>query len=317
MSASNVKDEPRGIVLEYYQSTFQILTKIKSSAIENALYAAPRKTASSFFEDKPPTFVFEGRKGHELLIGYLNEIDQAIGRILRRHSLQFWLHTYRRIRPMLAPGYESKTDPMTTLLVRDHVECAITKYGLMSPVRDIRRSSGVAVSSILGGRFERDLKALVRDRNQRDHFIRRVIDGDEIVLIDFKSADFVDIYRVEGLAYEFWRTTALLRALGKGDCLTFDSNGDWVHMPNEELDELIISYDSRINNEEVLAPKVGIFVSAALANGESARNICPQGTHRSAADRWERDLRGAARVWPAPGCQGRPRYRGTHGFRGF
>jgi hypothetical protein len=250
------------LVLDYYQPTFKRLTETKSEDIKRALFTEPRELRRRFLTGMDREAVFAGSAGHEVLVGYMNSIDDAIGRILRKRSLQFWLHLYRRISPMLAPGHESKTDSMTALLVRDHVECAIAKHGLLSAANDLRRSSSVSASAILGGRFERDVKSFVRDPVQSRRFVRSVIAQDQIVLVKFKSSDFVDMYRVEGLAYEFWLTTAQLRAIGKGDRLRADAAGEWIHLENPDLDVLIESYDLRIGSVDLLTPRVGTFVSA-------------------------------------------------------
>src|SRR5580704_17807919 len=57
---------------------------------------------------------------------------------------------------------------------------------------------------------------------------------------------FIDAYLVEGYAYEYWRVTALMRAVGKGSGFAENAD-DWPDTRESlSLSRLIISYDQRI-----------------------------------------------------------------------
>ena len=180
---------------------------------------------------------------------------------LRRHSVFFWLHMYRRIAPRLSSGHDNKLDWVTTRLVREIAECAISKFGSLTDNLDIGRSKALLPSRILGGRFERDLKSLGEEMRRK--VVRSVQDNDEFVLIDFKPQDYVNMMAVEGLSYEYWLTTARLRSLGKGDVQHIDGDGSFSHVEQPELDELISSFDARASEHQHFTSTVGAFVPGA------------------------------------------------------
>ena len=88
--------------------------------------------------------------------------------------------------------------------------------------------SRVKPDLILGGFMRAGLKALFKTRFTKTyrHYPGVMRAASQWVIKDFTEEDFVNIYRVEGLAYQYWRATALLRALGKGARITVRAGGD-------------------------------------------------------------------------------------------
>jgi len=268
-------DPDKSLNIEYYQPTFQSLTSIKSGEINKVLIEHPRELRKHLCTKLGIGTHLSGPVGYALLQGYLESIETEIRRLLKHHSVAYWVHMYRRIGPYLSPLHESKTDANTLGLVRDHVECAIAKYGILTGRRDIRRSSEVSPGVVLGGRFLRLLKSLIPERRARESYVGAFVDSDQLVLVEFQAQDFVDIYAVEGLCYEYWMTAARLRALGKGDELVVSSATDLTHVPNPEIDFLITSFDSRIAKADSFTAIVGTFVGRPDPLGVSTTIVAP------------------------------------------
>jgi Holliday junction resolvase-like predicted endonuclease len=246
--------------IEYYQPTFEWLTRIHQNAIRRALHEQPIEIRRKFFAAFSVGKEFAGEDGHAELTRYLNVLESAIHEALQRHSVPFWIHIYRRIGPFLSPLHDNRTDATTLGLVRDIVECSIAKYGRLNRVNDIRRSKPVPADAILGGHFLRRLRRLLPARAARERAVDELRTRDELVLCDFRPKDLVAIYAVEGLAYEYWLTTAKLRSIGKGDRQILAANGQLDRKSNRDLVDLMASYDMRAARQGTLSMLAGTFV---------------------------------------------------------
>jgi hypothetical protein len=267
------EEAPTSLVTEYYQPTFRWLTHSKSNDIQVVLLEKPTELHLQFFRRFGPGFRLHGEEGHQIVFDYANFIEKKIADVLCRHSAAFWIHIYRRISPRLSPDHDSKTDRNTIALVRDHVECAIAKYGKLTGRRDLRRASDVSPAGILGGRFINDIRRFFHDKERSDSFVRNVASSDQVVLFEFESRDFLAMYAVEGLAYEYWRAMARLRSLGKGDSLSVQQDGHLAYDPNPALSHLISSYDTRIDRPRGFSAIVGTFLKSDTAIEEHGRSI--------------------------------------------
>ena len=105
-------------------------------------------------------------------------------------------------------------------------------------------------------------KFIVRDYEENDTFVP---DG-------FKSTDYRDVYAVEGLAYQYWLTTAQLRSLGKGSRLFFHETGEFLYEPDDNLEEAISRYDDRLGSERFFATLIGV-VSEAKAKSDTIKAL--------------------------------------------
>jgi hypothetical protein len=80
------------------------------------------------------------------------------------------------------------------------------------------------------------------------------------VIRDFSKRDFIDIYAIEGAAYQYWRLTALLRSLGKGAKIIVDETGDWNYVPDPLLNRLIVSIDKRNEQRDSFSSLMGVWI---------------------------------------------------------
>ena len=62
---------------------------------------------------------------------------------------------------------------------------------------------------------------------------------------EFSADDFIGLHLIEGLAYQYWRASALLRSIGKGCEVILNEDGSWTEQDTVEQAFLIASIDSR------------------------------------------------------------------------
>jgi hypothetical protein len=199
-----------------------------------------------------------GRKLLDVLEGVVAE------RLAKRDPI-YWLHIYRRIEVMLSGGHENKTDSLTTAHVRRMVELAIFKHGNEKAKNELWPSNSVSPRLVLGGWLEkaikhyhtgdkRALKALL------ESWAMHLKGSSSLVIKDFSIVDLETIYFVEGICYQYWRVSALLRSLGKGALITLDTVGDWTYKFDKDLEGLIDIYDERIEFEAANSLLAGIWL---------------------------------------------------------
>jgi len=179
----------------------------------------------------PPNQVIESEFAWNLTRGILDSIDNEMRNLASRRSVAYWLHIYRRIGVFLSPDHEDKTDGVTTGLVRQIAELAIQKHGLRAAKKEFGLSDKLGPDLILGGWMKKGLKSLGGNGKSGELIFREystiLKSHSEWVIRDFSKRDFIDIYAIEGAAYQYWRLTALLRSLGKGARIIVDETGDW------------------------------------------------------------------------------------------
>jgi hypothetical protein len=203
------------LAASYYHSVvFRELIEQQRSNIRDVLHLHPLKlrreillpqiSAENWSSGETPWLIFEG---------YLKTIEARMASILSRHSVFFWIHLYRRLGVMLSPEHDDKIDPNTVALVRQIVEMAITKYGSLEQANDVAYSDNVKFQEVLGGHYRR---TWMRSKKQADPMLGFQIlrKAPQWVATKFNAADLVDVFAVEGYGYEYWRTTAVMRALG-------------------------------------------------------------------------------------------------------
>jgi hypothetical protein len=178
---------------------------------------------------------------------------------------------YRRIGVALHPDVESNSDPNTLALVRLIVEAAIQKYGRLDIDSDVRLKGDVQISSILGGLFEeRWSKLLGKDRFKT---YASMLSPNQWVIVDFTPDDYVSIYAIEGLAYQYWRCTAKMRALAKGSEVKISTSGELVQTESLELYRLIQSYDRRIDKPNLLYSNAGLIARVSNEQGHPLHHV--------------------------------------------
>jgi hypothetical protein len=266
-------------MLEYYQIPFRYLIETTTNlSYVRAQDQLPRALRRRFlFSNLKPGEIYAGEKAWKICERYLGAIEERMKRLLSDHSVYYWLSIIRRIRPGLVSPYEDKTDDHTSALVRRIQELAIRKYGRLDRDDDVRMASTAPAKEILGGLFEK----LMRDRLGDDGFAEMyaaMVQSSQWVICDFGRREFFAIARLEGLAYEFWRTTAAMRTIGKGASIEHVVGASWIRFVDEQpdTDYLITSFDERIGRYSGAAtllgtwhpgPHAGLGGAALLAAG--------------------------------------------------
>ena len=191
--------------------------------------------------------------------------------ILSTHSVFFWLHLYRRIGVRLSPDHDNKTDANTLALVREIVDLSIFKHGDLKIIDDVRQASDVHFKDILGGHYKRLWTKWLGEFEARKKF-RALTKTKQWVITSFKIHDLINMYKLEGLAYEYWHVTATMRAIGKGSTVRWGA-GNWPERGGSAtFERLIRSYDDRISNMPLSTSLLGSWYHAdSSTRGQKGR----------------------------------------------
>ncbi|WP_124468961.1 hypothetical protein [Burkholderia cepacia] len=199
-------------------------------------------------------------KAHAALLKVLSDMEDAFKKVISRHSCFYWIHLYRRLAPRLSPELGDEVGPMTLLWVRGIVEQAIFKFGPTQKFLDAQLATQVASKSIMGGLLVKSL-AKLRNKEFAKLYVDYISKSPQWVLTNFRPSDLANAYFIEGLAYQYWYISAKLRATGKGIPIVVDADGAIRETRSAEQDQLIKSYDERIEAPESgFASNVGTFV---------------------------------------------------------
>jgi hypothetical protein len=173
--------------------------------------------------------------GREIVVAYLSSIEAKLALMLSSNSISYYLHVYRRLSPYSIGADKRGT---TVALVRGTLEAAIQKYALPGLCSRIAISTEVPAEAIFRGFLFRD-KRLWKIYGPS---FRRP----QLVLTEFGAPELAEFYLAEKLAFEIWKSSAILRALGKGAPLrVFDGSEYFADDRSSDLNGLIESYDTR------------------------------------------------------------------------
>lgn len=315
------KGEPRPVPMpnDYHSFAFQYLLNEYPDQIRSALI----QTGLDFRRDhlrqrmrrEQPSDHFQS---WDLLRPYLDELEGAISQIVRRHSRAYWFHLYRRMAPVLSSDHDGKTDPLTAILVRKIADQAFVRYG-SSRDDDLVPISKTTPESLLGGYFAKSIAAVgsAAPKTLFDHFSR----NQRWVMGSFELHDFLEIHRLESLFYEYWRTMATLRKIGKGVVGTWNDEYNWFDYDQGVLPELFDRYD-----EETFGPggvqtllgtwhpqqnrsDDGLFFAWAQYNSKNVYK-----SPKSGARNFEVGLESLTHFWDTNGFLAEPFYQ-VHGVR--
>jgi hypothetical protein len=235
------------LIWYYYTSVFRHFTAKLPDRIRACLIDEPKAFRHRWLlPNLPDRQYLSVDEGWTIQREYLDRVEGAMGELAKRHSPAYWLHIYRRIGVNLSGEHPNKTDAMTLGHVRRHVELALRKYGDLTK-HDLGDSGTTPARHILGGHF---VRIGHKEFRGRIHEFQQLCEGlkarRQLIVTDFAVSDFLDIYRLEGFAYEYWFVSASLRSIGKG--LHIKRDGDaWSYEKNTEIRELIKKYDQRID----------------------------------------------------------------------
>ena len=172
----------------------------------------------------------------ELLVHkYQLSVERELSASLKKQSLSYWLHLYRRISP---ESIGSNKAPATIGEVRATLEAAFQKYAQLEPCNRIGITGEIPINRVLGG-------ILMGSDFEPERMILN--SGKQMVLTDFTSVEMREFIEIERLAYEIWYSNAMLRIIGKGAPLVVDNTMEATVFDNrtDELDFLVRSFDGR------------------------------------------------------------------------
>ncbi|NKK70078.1 hypothetical protein GFM13_06670 [Rhizobium leguminosarum bv. viciae] len=201
----------------------------------------------------------------------LGLLEESMTDVLRNHSVRFWIHLYRRLD--LGPSLEHG-ESVTVALVRRITELAIFKHANARDAWEMELTTEVAPNRIYGGFTEKALRAAAG--GDADLIFSQFSDAIAAVpmwvVTDFKSTDLYDLFMIEGLVYEYWRVTAMMRSVGKGRRLAFTLDGDWDYSGDEDIERLISSFDSRVTRGAPLSTLAGVWLRGPSDRDQPGNN---------------------------------------------
>lgn len=280
MNLRNMQRPTQAIIgAEYHRLAFAYLEDKLRDRLEEALLARPRQIRSQILLNSvPANEILKGPEIWPAVKEALDQVELEMKSVLGKRSVAFWFHLYRRIGAFLHPHHEDRTDDRTTALVRQIVEAAICKYGNAQYSTEFALSHQVNVKKVLGGVLYDAINQVGNNIFVARKKVQRFLTtAPQWVIKDFSPDDFVGIYFIEGLAYQYWRLLALLRSLGKGAAVEFTSDGDWNYHTSPEFDALILSIDSRTNDLGMNYSLIGVWFErkTELETRELSQVIAP------------------------------------------
>lgn len=207
---------------------------------------------------------YHGDGAQRLLDIYLRKLENELGQTLKRRSLFYWLHVYRRLAP---ESIGDREDSSTVLSTRAILEAAIQKFGAMKEYPELQRACETEPGRILNGIINDESvpEPLKADLKKWAHKSR------EFVLLNFTRHELSEIYHLEGLAYEIWRTVAMRRIVGKGAWMAVDSDSDVIvwDTRSDELDQLVKIFDQRAARQNM-----SVSATGTIFGEEDIQEVC-------------------------------------------
>lgn len=233
---------------EYYTLVWTHIHEKYEQLLTNSNIKKPKEIRSKLvkkYKDK----INNKEHSYEALMAILNDLENEFKKVISKHSCFYWLHLFRRIAPVLSPSIGNRTDETTTMEVRDIAEQAIFKFGTTSGKLDLLPSNSIPFNKILGGILQ---KILSGSHAPIIEFYKHLLASNkQLVIGDFRASDLADIYKIEGLAYQYWYIGAKLRASGKGVKVftTDDESIEEYRTPDQIF--LIENFDNRTNRNNL------------------------------------------------------------------
>lgn len=316
---SKGESPPVAMPNDYHAFAFQYLLveyrdQIRSALIQTGLDFRRDHLRRRVKREKPSDHF----QSWDLLRPYLDELEVAISKIAGRHSRAYWFHLYRRLAPVLSSDHDGKTDPLTAILVRKIADQAFVRYG-SSRHDDLVPISATTPETLLGGYFAKSITS--DDPTAPQAFFDHFAQSQRWVMGSFELHDFLEIHRLESLFYEYWRTMATLRKIGKGVIGTWSDEYNWFSYDQGVPVDLFHRYD-----EETFGPggfqtllgtwhpqqnrsDEGLFFAWAQYNSNNLYKD-REGSVRN----FEVGLESLSHFWNANGFLAEPFYR-VHGVR--
>jgi hypothetical protein len=220
------EDGPVFVTQFYYTHTFRYLIERWRQEIGQRLKDVPQGLRQ---RELVPSLAAlgetSGDPAWQVFRNYLDKIERCVADIVCGHSPSFWFHLHRRIRPMLAEVYEGdgKTDDTTVALVRRTAELAYAKYGNLDRTDDLGPIIQTRLKTFLGGAWYEATAYVLKSKLKAQKEYQRLKWSQQVVMTDFRPSDLCDVFGVEGLCYEYWWASAVMRAIGKGAIVKWDA----------------------------------------------------------------------------------------------
>ena len=247
----NGSDPSGTYILEYYQRPLILFHEEHARSTSD--FFLPHPIRQRYWQLVSPG-EYTDQHARDLLTSYLTSVKSQLGELIGKLSVAYCLHLYRRLSP---EPIGRNQQPNTVGITRAILESAIQKYADSQFCTKIAYSSKIPIDKVFAGllmypEFEHERNAISQNN--------------QLVFTDFTSSDLTDFYNLEKLAYEIWKTSAVLRATGKGAPLFVHHEGTVSTAGNDtplivyhegeyffdgrsdELEFLLSSYDDRISN---------------------------------------------------------------------
>lgn len=232
---------------EYYTLVWAHIHDKYEKLLANSNIKKPKEIRANLVK-KHKNQINDDDHSYKALLSILDELESELKKIIIKHSCFYWMHLFRRIAPVLSPAIGRRADETTTMEVRDIAEQAIFKFGKTNGKLDLVRSDLVPFNKVLGGMLQ---KLLIDSKGASELYKQLMVSRRQLVIKDFRASDLADVYKIEGLAYQYWYIGAKLRASGKGVKVytTDDFSIDERRTPDQST--LIESFDKRINKSDL------------------------------------------------------------------
>jgi hypothetical protein len=253
------------IVMQFYHSqTFPYLVEKWQAVISRRLKDVP---TSLRHQELVPALVAlgetSGDTAWQLFRNYLDKIEHCLAEVIRCHSPSFWFHLHRRLRPMLAEIHEGKTDDTTVSLVRRIAELAYAKHGDLNRTDDLGPIIRTRLETFLDGAwYEATARALGSKLKAKKQYQTIKYSG-QVVMTDFRASDLCDVFGVEGLCYEYWWASAVMRSIGKGSIVKWDTTTEppALRYKDTEVNPLCFDlYDQRNSERGGFQTRLGTWL---------------------------------------------------------
>jgi hypothetical protein len=223
-SRPSISEQPRVVMQFYHSHAFPYLIERHQQEIMHRLKEVPKAVRQrELVPVLAPLGETNGDAAWQVFRTYLDGVERCIAEIVCAHSPSFWLHLHRRLRPMLAKVHDSKTDDTTVALVRRIAELAYSKHGNLDRTDDLGPIVGTRLDTFLDGAWYAATERSLGSKLKAKKHYQTIKWTKHVVMTDFRTSDLCDVFGVEGLCYEYWWATAVMRSIGKGSAVKWDA----------------------------------------------------------------------------------------------